>query len=616
MSRPGTLTLAPRVNERFSAPEKSPALGAVAGNERLQRVCLAQKPAPRHSGEDSGEPQQRQPSQTPRVSRGTASKSENGLYRVTFVKTWKKLAFRQLPLAAKAVYCFLRTGTVTSNFAGVVEASIAQIGADLDVPERVAKRHLAQIAAEGLIEADWKNRLVWIPDALLEVQRGVNEHEASQWRIRFLSLPECPLRDRIGHAFDGFFHERAQKSLGMVPSLSAWRSMTTKPSAQVDYAFRETRWKAGGGAHPPCPPPVPMRGAGVVVEKEEEEEQEEGPFGWVDSCEPSPPKKAPPSSTEFLGEGGEVFSVAAGGAPKGRCISPIPMARRGVPTPPPRASPPVVSYVYAQPLAKAPHAIPYSYVVADMAQAELSPRRPPAALATAVNVPPATPVGTPEVRVEAITQSKEKSTEGENLFKRFQGVRRALTGRHAESTPRDLAAWHGEAISGLAEQNFRDPSGSLNAAVDFYFSDPENYWRKRGFPFNGFRAQLEDFIPAELPQAEAVVQRPAWAGTEAGDIWMPVLREMSEEGKSSLVRSLDFIGTVPLRRESNALVLTTRDRHGADWLAGFLLESLTERVSRLFGLAVKIQVPESSPGGYLPEVFSKEATGLRVPASL
>ena len=117
-------------------------------------------------------------------------------YSKVFRRMWNDAKFRRLsgPQAnAQTLWLRLLTGPELTNIPGVFvggEAALAEaLGWDLEG----FRKAFAEVFREGLVKADWKARLVWVPKAI-HYNRPESPNVIRSWRTQWDELPECELK--------------------------------------------------------------------------------------------------------------------------------------------------------------------------------------------------------------------------------------------------------------------------------------------------------------------------------------------------------------------------------------------------------------------------------------
>jgi hypothetical protein len=125
-----------------------------------------------------------------------------------------------------------------------------------------------------------------------------------------------------------------------------------------------------------------------------------------------------------------------------------------------------------------------------------------------------------------------------------------------------------------------NPEAALDEAVDRFFADPKPHWRKRGFPFDAFREQWPDYVPPLEVTGPPAPPPPAWAGTEAGAMWLGVLNHLRETGRSYTAKNL-MLCVVPVGLEASELVLQAVDANSGRWVTEMWAPLIEEVMAEL-----------------------------------
>lgn len=156
-------------------------------------------------------------------------------HREVSVQVWDDKAFGALskPKAnAQTLWLRLLCGPETTPIPGVVRAGLASLAEALDWTIRDTTRCWEEISALNMASADWKARVIWLPNAFKH--RGPrSEQDVKGWRRVWAELPECDLRAAIDNgvtaALKGY-HQKLQDAWHTPNGLS---KATPKDSANT-----------------------------------------------------------------------------------------------------------------------------------------------------------------------------------------------------------------------------------------------------------------------------------------------------------------------------------------------------------------------------------------------
>lgn len=97
--------------------------------------------------------------------------------------------------SGQSLWLYLITGPHTNAVPGLFVAGEAQLAEALNWKLSDFRRYWSEIAAQGMAEADWKARLVWLPKAITH-NIPESPNVVTSWRTHLDELPACALRDR------------------------------------------------------------------------------------------------------------------------------------------------------------------------------------------------------------------------------------------------------------------------------------------------------------------------------------------------------------------------------------------------------------------------------------
>lgn len=117
-------------------------------------------------------------------------------YRAIHVKMWGDEKFKRLsppPPSARYLWIYLLAGPHTNKIPGLFTAGEAQLAEALEWPLKGFRERYRELFREGLIEADWRARLVFIPNAIKHNSPD-NPNVVKSWKREWEDLPECELK--------------------------------------------------------------------------------------------------------------------------------------------------------------------------------------------------------------------------------------------------------------------------------------------------------------------------------------------------------------------------------------------------------------------------------------
>lgn len=127
-------------------------------------------------------------------------------YRKIDVRIWSDERFRRLSPAkpnAQTLWFFLLTNRFTTNIPGLYSAGEAALAEEMGWPLAGFRKAFAEIYREGMAEADWIARVVWVPKAI-RYHEPESPNVIKGWRVAFDEIPDCALKGKAV-AFMGAF---------------------------------------------------------------------------------------------------------------------------------------------------------------------------------------------------------------------------------------------------------------------------------------------------------------------------------------------------------------------------------------------------------------------------
>ena len=165
-------------------------------------------------------------------------------YRKIEVRTWSDQKFRNLtplPASGQSLWFFLLTGPHTSPIPGLFRAGRAAMAEELGWELEAFDKAFAEVSTQGMAKADFKAKLVWLPNAIRH-NKPESPNVVRSWRVEFDVLPECALKHEaiafirnglkeVGTPYESAFEELfSTKEFGLTkPNAKA----KPKPSAKA-----------------------------------------------------------------------------------------------------------------------------------------------------------------------------------------------------------------------------------------------------------------------------------------------------------------------------------------------------------------------------------------------
>ena len=192
-------------------------------------------------------------------------------YRKIDVRLWGDARFNRLtapPPNARYLWFYLLTNPDTVSLPGLYRAGEAAMAEALGWPLKGFREAFAEAFAEGLVQADWIARVVWVPN-VIKYNLPESPNVVRSWRIPWDEIPECDLKhqafqhlrpvvEALGEAFAKAFREAFgegyRKGYGE-SGAGAGAGAGTRTGAGQEGGVGETKAPA------PAAPPPPLGGA-------------------------------------------------------------------------------------------------------------------------------------------------------------------------------------------------------------------------------------------------------------------------------------------------------------------------------------------------------------------
>lgn len=183
-------------------------------------------------------------------------------YRKIDVRIWgdeKFQALSGLEPSGKALWLYLLTSPSTNSIPGLFRAGEAAMAEELEWPLKAFREAFGEVFRQGLAEADWKARVIWIPNAL-KYNRPESPNVVASWAVSWDEIPECRLKhianaalrdftEGLGEAFAKAFAKACPKPSG--------KAMPNQEQEQEqDKEQEQDRSLPGVAAAPPLASPA------------------------------------------------------------------------------------------------------------------------------------------------------------------------------------------------------------------------------------------------------------------------------------------------------------------------------------------------------------------------
>lgn len=161
-------------------------------------------------------------------------------YRKVEVKMWADARFRELspiPPCGQGLWVYLLTGPHTGPIPGLFRAGRAAMAEELGWELEAFDKAFAEAFDKGIVKADFKARVVWIPKAIYH-NKPESPNVVRGWRVELDLIPDCPLksealaaiRDALESFGDGFVAAFDEVSSSR---FKPYRKPSAKPSAKT-----------------------------------------------------------------------------------------------------------------------------------------------------------------------------------------------------------------------------------------------------------------------------------------------------------------------------------------------------------------------------------------------
>lgn len=178
-----------------------------------------------------------------------------GRYSKISRRIWNDDKFRALsPLqpSGQALWLYLLTCTDNQNIPGLFEAREVALADKLGWSMKAFREAFTEVKAQGMIEADWKAGLLWLPKSINH-NRPVSVNVVKSWSDTWDDLPECALKTKayqallaytegLGEAFAEAFRLACRKPNGKV-SIIQEQEQEQKQETIVDNPVDEPRFQ-------------------------------------------------------------------------------------------------------------------------------------------------------------------------------------------------------------------------------------------------------------------------------------------------------------------------------------------------------------------------------------
>lgn len=178
---------------------------------------------------------------------------EEGRYSRVTRRMWNDAKFRKLtapPPCGQALWFRLLTGPELGCIPGLFPAFEAGLAQAMRWPLEGFREAFQEVFALGFAEADWDCGVVWVPRAV-EHNPPTSPNVVRGWRLAWLEIPECDLKDKAGRALKAFgegLGEGFRKAFGEVFGKGSTEGLALALSLSGSGSGSGTRGGSGSGA--------------------------------------------------------------------------------------------------------------------------------------------------------------------------------------------------------------------------------------------------------------------------------------------------------------------------------------------------------------------------------
>lgn len=200
-------------------------------------------------------------------------------YRKVEVSLWADERFRSISQNAQYMYLFLLTGPHTGPIPGLFKSGELAMSEELGWEPEAFREAFREVFQQGLAKADWKARVVWIPDAI-EHNLPQSPNVIKSWKEELKIIPECALKNEALQAIRAALEQFGNAYLSVFDEISSGKP-SGKPSAKPSAK------PSGKPSGKPCPNQEQYQ-----KQKQEQEQKEksarakiDGSLGVASKCE-------------------------------------------------------------------------------------------------------------------------------------------------------------------------------------------------------------------------------------------------------------------------------------------------------------------------------------------
>ncbi len=181
-------------------------------------------------------------------------------HRKIDIRMWGDEKFCSLsapPPCAQFLWIYLMSGPHTNSLPGLFVSGEAALAEALRWPLKGFREAFREVSQKGMAEADWKARLVWIPNAI-----RYNEPESPNvivsWRYTWDETPECALKHKAHAVLHQHFTSRGEAFLkAFLKAFGEGGKKSTSVVLNTPSPIQEQEQEQDKDKEETPPPPLP-----------------------------------------------------------------------------------------------------------------------------------------------------------------------------------------------------------------------------------------------------------------------------------------------------------------------------------------------------------------------
>lgn len=175
-------------------------------------------------------------------------------YRKIEVRMWGDERFNRLspiPACGQGLWLYLLTGPHTGPIPGLFRAGRAAMAEELGWDQQAFDKAFAEALAEGLVKADLKARVMWLPNAI-KYNKPESPNVVKSWAAEFDLIPECDLKREAYECLKSFIYglekgypEAFDQAFGKPSSKPSTKTMPIQEQEQEQEQDKSNRFVPG-----------------------------------------------------------------------------------------------------------------------------------------------------------------------------------------------------------------------------------------------------------------------------------------------------------------------------------------------------------------------------------